>query len=139
MIDGTGMGMAFGGLNASLRDFARFGRLFLHRGRWNGRQIVPADWVAASTTPDAPHLMPGPKPGSENTMGYGYQWWLPEDWKGDFMALGVYNQMIYVDPNSNLVIAKHSANRDFQRNGFEPTRESLALWRAIAVDLAKMR
>jgi len=136
MIDGTGMGMAFGGLNASLLDFARFGRLYLHAGNWNGKQIVPASWVKASTTPDAPHLMPGPKPGSDNTMGYGYQWWLPADWIGDFMALGVYNQMIYIDPNSELVIARHAANRDFQRNGFEPTRESLALWRAIADDLS---
>ena len=135
MVDGTGMGMAFGGLNASLRDFARFGRLYLHNGNWNGKQIVPASWVAESTTPDAPHLMPGPKPGSDNNMGYGYQWWLPADWIGDFMALGVYNQMIYVDPNADLVIARHAANRDFQRNGFEPTRESLALWRAIAADL----
>jgi CubicO group peptidase (beta-lactamase class C family) len=135
MIDGTDMGMAFGGLNASLRDFARFGRLYLHRGNWNGKQIVPRSWVEASTTPDAPHLMPGPKPGSSETMGYGYQWWLPEAWTGDFMALGVYNQMIYVDPNSDLVIARHAANRDFQRNDFEPTREVVALWRTIVDDL----
>jgi CubicO group peptidase (beta-lactamase class C family) len=68
-------------------------------------------------------------------MGYGYQWWLPEAWVGDFMALGVYNQMIYVDPNSDLVIARHAANRDFQRNDFEPTREVVALWRTIVDDL----
>ncbi|MCP3984554.1 MAG: serine hydrolase [bacterium] len=135
MVDDTGMGMAFGGLNASLRDFARFGRLYLDRGNWNGKQIVPTDWVTASTTPDAPHLMPGAKPGTDNMMGYGYQWWLPADWKGDFMALGVYNQMIYIDPNSRLVIARHAANRDFQRNGFEPTREALALWRKISGEL----
>ena len=48
------------------------------------------------------------------------------------MALGVYNQMICVDPKHDLVIAKHSANRDFQRTDFEPTRETVALWRAIA-------
>ncbi len=137
MVDGAGMGMAFGGLNASLRDFARLGRLYMHRGNWNGKQIVPESWVTASTTPDAPHLMPGPKPGTVNTMGYGYQWWLPAQWNGDFMALGVYNQMIYVDPKSNLVVARHSANRDFQRNDFEPTRESLALWRRVADDLSK--
>jgi CubicO group peptidase (beta-lactamase class C family) len=136
MVDSTGMGMAFGGLNATLRDFARFGRLYLNRGKWNGGQVVPEAWVVASTTPDAPHLMPGPKPNSDNNMGYGYQWWMPEDWIGDFIALGVYDQMIYVDPSSNLVIAKHSANRDFQRNNFEPTEEHLALFRAIAADLA---
>jgi CubicO group peptidase (beta-lactamase class C family) len=138
MVDGFEMGMAFGGLNASLRDFMRFGRLYLHQGNWNGSQIVPESWVEDSTTPDAPHLMPGPKPGTDNHMGYGYQWWLPEDWHGDFIALGIYDQMIYVDRNADLVIAKHSANQDFQRNGFESTRETLALWRAIADSLAEV-
>jgi CubicO group peptidase (beta-lactamase class C family) len=79
--------------------------------------------------------MPGKRAGNDRGMGYGYQWWLPEDWIGDFTALGVYNQMIYVDPNSDLVIARHAANRDFQKNNFKATRESLALWRAIAEDI----
>ena len=135
MVDGANMEMAFGGLNVGLRDFARLGRLYLHRGNWNGKQIVPAAWIDASVTPDAPHLMPGEKPGGQR-MGYDYQWWIPEDWTGDYMALGVYNQMIYVDPSSQLVVARHSANPDFQRNDFEPTRESLALWRTIARELA---
>jgi CubicO group peptidase (beta-lactamase class C family) len=137
MVDGSGMEMAFGGLNAGLRDFARFGRLYLHKGNWNGKQIVPESWVVASTTPDAPHLMPGKRVGNDRGMGYGYQWWLPENWIGDFIALGVYNQMIYVDPNSGLVIARHAANLDFQSNNFEATRESLALWRAIAEDITR--
>ncbi len=135
MLDGAGMEMAFGGLNGSLRDYSRFGRLYLNGGSWNGRQIVPEAWVNASITPDAAHLMPGPKPNTSNQMGYGYQWWIPAQPDGDFMALGVYNQMIYVDPRNRLVIVKNSANRDFQRNQFEPTRETLALWRAIAADL----
>ena len=136
LLDGSGMEMAFGCLNASLRDFARFGRLYLHRGNWNGRQIVPEAWVAASITPDAPHLMPGPNPNSSNDLGYGFQWWIPPGPDGDFMALGIYGQMIYVDPKSRLIIVKNSADRDFQRNRFEPTRETLALWRAVAADLA---
>lgn len=138
MVDGTDMGMAFGGLNASLRDFARLGSLYLHKGNWHGKQIILEAWIRDSTTPSAPHLRPGKKPNTDNDMGYGYQWWLPADWNGeDYVALGVYDQMIYVDPKSNLVIAQHAANRDFQRNNFEPTDESLALFRAIAADLIK--
>ena len=110
LLDGSGMEMAFGGLNATLRDFARFGWLFLNEGRRGDQQIVPEDWVRASVTPDAPHLMPGPKEGTSNTMGYGYQWWIPADWDGDFVALGIYNQMIYVHPKSRVVVAKHSTN-----------------------------
>ena len=135
LVDGTGMEWAFGGLNASLRDFARFGWLYLNGGSRDGRQIVPRAWVRASVTPDAAHLMPGPKPGSSETLGYGYQWWIPTEPDGDFMALGIYGQMIYVDPKNHLVIVKNSVDRDFQKNGFENDRITLALWRTIAADL----
>lgn len=134
LVDGTGMEWAIGGLNASLRDFARFGWLYLNGGRRNGTQIVPEAWVRASVTPDAPHLMPGPKPNSDTLMGYGYQWWIPSEPDGDFMALGVYGQTIYVNPRSRLVIVKNSVDLDFQENDFEHTQITLALWRAIAAD-----
>ncbi len=42
------------GLNATLRDFAKLGQLYLHRGSWNGQQVVPSAGVMASVTPDAP-------------------------------------------------------------------------------------
>lgn len=137
MVDGSGMEMAFGGLNASLRDFARFGRLYLNQGRWEGKQIIPEAWVKASITPDAPHLRVGPKLGSDNLMGYGFQWWIPADSDGDFMALGIYNQTIFIDPKHRLVIAKNSANPNFQQNDFESTRETVALFRAIATDIER--
>ena len=81
--------------------------------------------------------MPGPKPPSTDTMGYGYQWWLPADSYGDYMALGAYNQLIYVDPTHDVVVAAHAANRNFQQNDFEPTQEGLALCRAIARELGE--
>jgi CubicO group peptidase (beta-lactamase class C family) len=135
LLDGTGMEWAFGGLNVSLRDFARLGWLYLNGGSRDGRQIVPRAWVEASVTPDAPHLMPGPKPDSDGLMGYGYQWWIPTEPDGDFMALGVYGQTIYVAPKSRLVIVKNSVDLDFQKNGFENGQIAVALWRTIAADL----
>src|SRR5437868_5167040 len=57
IVDSTGAEMAGGGLNAVLRDYAKLGRLYLNGGSWNGRRIVPEQWVKASVTPDAPHLM----------------------------------------------------------------------------------
>lgn len=138
VMDGRGIEMAFGGFNASLRDFGRLGQLYLNGGRAKGRQIVPADWVLASVTPDAPHLEPGPKPGTDNRMGYGYQWWIPEGANGQFLALGVYNQLVYVDPESQVVIAKNSANRNFQAMNFESTRETVSFFRAIIAGLASV-
>ncbi len=74
LTDPTGTEMAFAGLNATLRDYARFGLLYLNQGRnFQGKQLVPVSWVKASVTPDAPHLMPGrDNPGSDWPMGYGF-------------------------------------------------------------------
>lgn len=113
-IDGEGMEVAMGGLQVSLRDMARFGRLYMHKGNWNGSQIVPAQWVTDSVTPSAPHLMAGAdNPGSDLPYGYGFQWWTPETPRGDFMASGIYDQFIYVDPSTGVVIAKTSANKTY--------------------------
>jgi len=133
LVDGAGMELAFGGLNAVLRDYARFGQLYLQEGEWRGRQLVPAGWVQASVTPDAPHLLPGKdNPASDWIMGYGYQWWIPDPPRGDFLAIGVYNQFIYVDPARRVVIAKSSAYPDYKVDGFAKELESAAVFRAIA-------
>jgi len=132
LIDGGGMEMVFGGLNAVLRDYARFGRLYLNNGRWGNEQVVPEDWVRASVTPDAPHLMPGVNPASDWVLGYGYQWWIPENPEGDFLAIGIYNQFIYVHPRLGVVIAKTSAYADYNRDGEDKEIETIEFFRAIA-------
>ncbi|MCC6002110.1 MAG: serine hydrolase [Pararhodobacter sp.] len=126
--DRTGREFALCCLNAVLRDYARFGRLFLEGGARDGRQIVPADWVTASVTPGAPHLQPGDNPASDWTFGYGYQWWVPEEPQGDFLAIGVWGQYIYVDPVREVVIVKTSADPEFDDND----HETVAVFRAIA-------
>ncbi len=74
-----GMELAFGSLNARTRDYARFGWLYLNKGRspLDGAQIVPEAWVRDSTTPDAPHLQPGRHDLHDYPFGYGYQWYAP--------------------------------------------------------------
>lgn len=130
--DDTGMEMAAGGLQVVARDYAKLGQLYVDRGNWNGNQVVPASWVRASVTPDAPHVMPGHDP--EFPLGYGYQWWIPEGNEGEYAAIGVYNQFIYVNPTKRLVIVKLSANSGY---GLTPDdsswreMESLELFRAI--------
>jgi CubicO group peptidase (beta-lactamase class C family) len=134
LTDAKGVEMAFGGLNATLRDYARFGWLYLKKGRnFKGRQLVPEAWVMASVTPDAPHLMPGrDNPASSFPMGYGYQWWIPENPQGDFTAIGIYGQFIYVHPVHQVVIAKTSAYVDYNNSGDEMEFESMEAFRAIA-------
>ena len=130
--DRAGREIALCCLNARLRDYARFGRLYLEGGARNGQQIVPADWVHASVNPSAPHLQPGDNPLSDWTFGYGYKWWIPEDPQGDFTAIGVWGQYVYVDPTREVIIVKTSTDPDFDDND----HETIAAFRAIAHSVA---
>lgn len=110
MTDGENVAFALGGLNLTTRDYAKFGQLFLQGGSFNGKQVIPADWVKASTVHSAPTI-------GDRGVGYGYQWWVPMPQegpnKGDFFAVGIYGQYIYINPAKNLVIAKNAADREF--------------------------
>ena len=131
LVDSTQMELVFFGLNCVLRDYARLGQLYLHNGRRGDQQIVPASWVTDSVTPDAPHLQPGDNPLSQFKEGYGYQWWLPAEPDGDYLAIGVYNQFIYVHPKHNIVVAKNSANSHYIEDDYISEAQSIEFFRAI--------
>ena len=140
LTDRKGVEFAAGGLNATLRDYARLGLLYAHFGNWQGTQIIPQEWVRASITPDAPQLMPGRRASSTEIWGYGYHWWVP-DLRGDFVAVGIFNQFVYVNPAERLVIAKSSANHAYGTGrGYDETRDRegghLALFKAIETALS---
>ena len=138
LIDSENMEMVFGGLNATARDYAKLGELYRLGGNWNGTQIVPAKWVRASVTPDAPHLTPEAKADDPFPVGYGYQWWVPASTEGEYSAIGVYNQFIYVNPTRKLVIVKLSANSDYATSLDESAyreMETFEMFRAIADQL----
>lgn len=120
-------------LNAVPRDYLRFGRLYLHEGQRDEGQIVPRQWVIDSVNQTAPHLQPGENPDSFWTFGYGYQWWIPEEPQGDFLAMGIYGQYIYIDPQTNIVIVKTSSDALFDGN----EQETVAVLRTIALALAE--
>tara|TARA_R110001599_G_scaffold91286_3_gene239529 strand:+ start:2502 stop:3677 length:1176 start_codon:yes stop_codon:yes gene_type:complete len=108
--DGAGVAFVLGGLNLTTRDNARMGLLYLNKGFYNGKQVVPATWVAASTEASAPT-----RPGE---IGYGYQWWIPKRARpGEFMARGVYGQYIYINREAGVVIATNAADRGFREPG----------------------
>jgi CubicO group peptidase (beta-lactamase class C family) len=138
LADDNNMELALGGLNVSLRDYAKLGWLFLNQGAWtdkhhNTQQIVPKQWVIDSTTADAPHLVAGvDNPASSSPFGYGYQWWLPLGAEDEFAAQGIYNQYIYIDPDQNLVIVKNSANHRYTDKSLNWSAKHYAMFRAIS-------
>lgn len=137
--DSEGVELSLGGLNTTLRNYAKIGSVFMNDGQWKGKQVVPAEWVRASTNADAPHLKAGDNPNSTNVYGYGYQWWLPASEQGEFMAQGVYNQHIYINPTTRTVIVKLSANHLFNDKSYLPSRSetALAFFRKVASEIGE--
>lgn len=82
-------------IQASVRDFARFGQFMLE----GGSDVLPEGWIAAATVKQADIGSPG--------EGYGYQWWTWDD--GSYQADGIFGQGIFIDPNRNLVIASSAS------------------------------
>jgi CubicO group peptidase (beta-lactamase class C family) len=99
-----GISIGWGEIRMRPHDMLKIGYLYLNEGRWAGKQVVPAGWVAASTRA---HM--------DGTLqnGYGYQWWVAD---GDiYMALGYAGQYILVAPELDMVVVFTSqlADRDF--------------------------
>jgi len=129
--DNHGNALVFGFLNASLRDYARFGMLYLGKGRWGADQVVPRAWVEQSVVPGGHHLMGHSLYTAEWDVGYQYQWWVPEGTQAEFTGIGVWGQYLYVNPAERVVIVKNSVDPDFGLRDLE----TIATFRAICAKL----
>jgi CubicO group peptidase (beta-lactamase class C family) len=97
-------------LNARAIDYAKFGRLYLNRGNWNGRQIVSERWVVESTTRDPNDNRPWETYSPWLDIGgyYKYFWWGVSRGADDytFQANGLWGQYIFVSPKTGVVIVR---------------------------------
>jgi CubicO group peptidase (beta-lactamase class C family) len=112
LLDGGGQELGYMSLNATLRDWGRFGMLLANGGAVDGKQIIPAAWVRAATTAKAPHLSFG---AVRRLAGYGYQTWLVHPSEPYFALLGARGQSVIVDPKSKVVVvhtAVHATETD---------------------------
>ncbi len=97
------------GLHICTEDIARFGQLYLQKGNWNGKQLVPESWVEAATSLQTAN---GSNPDSDWDQGYGYFFWRcrPGCFRGD----GAFGQFCIVMPKQDAVVAITSGTRDMQ-------------------------
>lgn len=95
--DEAGHAMTYCCIDATTRDFARFGLLFARNGRWDGEQVVPADWVAESIT----------VPSGTSNQYYALQWWVSPS-GGYFYSAGLHTNNIYIFPDLDLVVVRNS-------------------------------
>lgn len=100
--DLTPDGVCIGGWGLFLRteDIARFGQTLLQGGVWQGRQVIPAAWVAEATARQAPN---GADPASDWAQGYGYQFWRCRH--NAFRGDGAFGQYCVVMPEQDMVLA----------------------------------
>ena len=102
-------GINTGGWGLSLRteDLAKFGQLYLQKGRWGERQLLPAAWVEEATTfkiqQPSPPKPTRPKEQNDWMQGYGYQFWRCQH--GAFRGDGAFGQYVIVLPEQDAVIA----------------------------------
>ena len=109
-------------MNATLRDYGRIGMFAMNGGVLaDGTRVVPQGWMQESTT------------SSKGNAGYGYLWWLLEG--PAFQAIGIYGQGIYINPETETVIAVLSAWTT--ATGREYSAHRAALYRAIDEILAE--
>jgi CubicO group peptidase (beta-lactamase class C family) len=120
-------------LNARAIDLAKFGRLYLNNGNWDGRQIIPDHWVAESTVRDPNDHRPWEtfSQWQDNGGYYKYFWWGVSQGHGgySYMAIGTYGQFIFVSPGAKLVIVR-TADAD----GIDP-REWRQVFQYIAEEV----
>jgi len=117
IIDATGQEVTFAYVNAVLRDWARLGLMLANRGQWQGKTVVPEDWLAASAANALPTEPPLAK--------YGYQIWYSEDTRR-FSLRGLRGQYVLVDPDLKLVLVQTALS-----GGQPEFGELLALWNAL--------
>jgi CubicO group peptidase (beta-lactamase class C family) len=109
-LDGAGSAQLEGGFCSSLRDLARFGVMLCQDGRFNGSQVVPSSWIADTLTNGDKEAFKRAE-GHEELAGGSYRnnfWVAALEDHSVFMGLGIYGQMLYVNPAAELVVAKFS-------------------------------
>lgn len=125
--DQHGTVLTYSLFNVTLRDYAKFGLLYLNRGLWNGQRLISEEWVGRSTTAESELLKLKDFYSEGWDIGYGYQWWVPAGDEGEFTAIGIFGQYIYVNPSREIVIVKTSADPLFD----ERDMETMAAFRTI--------
>jgi len=102
--DKKGENLTFCCLGATSLDYAKFGRLYLNKGVWNGKQIIPKDWYEKSIRRDTT---------AGSSFNYNYCWHIGEKEYGDYLADGMYKQQIYICPKKKIVIVLFMDKENF--------------------------
>jgi CubicO group peptidase (beta-lactamase class C family) len=132
--------VATGGMNTTLRDAARFGMMIRDRGEFGGQQVIPAQWVDASLEVSdkvAANMAANPKYGEEPWTAYHNMWWILDADKGEYCAVGIHGQVIYINRSADTVMAWFSSQPGASAARNPEFRAKLQAARELAVSLTR--
>lgn len=99
VVDPKGVNTAGWGLTLTTRDMMKIGLLYIHKGKWEGKQIVTPEWIAESIKVHSKWV----------DLPYGYLWWIIDSKNNCYAALGDGGNAIYINPDKELVVAISSS------------------------------
>ena len=111
-VDRAYMPVTTGGMNTTLRDAARFGMMIRDRGEFYGRQIIPADWVDATLEISdqlRANMAANPKYADDPWQAYHNMWWVLDADAGEYCAVGIHGQVIYINRSADTVMVWFSS------------------------------
>jgi CubicO group peptidase (beta-lactamase class C family) len=139
-VDRAYVPVATGGMNSTLRDAARFGMLVRDRGVFNGEQVLPASWVDATLELNdrlRANMAANPKYSDDPWIAYHNMWWVLDDKTGEYCAVGVHGQVIYINRSADTVMAWFSSQPGASAARNPDFHSKLRAARELAVSLTR--
>lgn len=140
VVDRALMPVVTGGMNTTLRDAARFGMMIRDRGEFGGQQVIPAAWVDATLDVGdtlKANMNANPKYGEEPWEAYHNMWWILDADAGEYCAVGVFGQVIYINRSADTVMVWFSSQPVASAARNPPFRAKLDAARELAVSLIR--
>jgi len=137
-VDRAFMPVATGGMNSTLRDAARFGLMIRDRGQYRGQSVIPEAWVDKSLAVDRSlekSFDANPKYAQEPWQAYHNMWWILDAQAGEYCAVGVHGQVIYINRTTDTVMVWFSSQATASAAGNENFRVKLDAARELAKTL----
>jgi CubicO group peptidase (beta-lactamase class C family) len=139
VVDRAYMAVATGGMNSTLRDAAKFGMMIRDRGKFNGEQVVPAVWVDQTVKLNRRHIKNmsnNRKYRSDPWMAYHNMWWVLNPNQGEYAAVGIHGQVIYINQSAKTVMAWFSSQPTASAANNPTFHDKLRAARALAKKLS---
>ena len=137
-VDRAYMPAVTGGMNSTLRDALRFGIMIKDRGMFNGQKVIPASWIDQTLKVSEQlkiNMRNNSKYQADPWQAYNNMWWILDADKGEYCAVGIHGQVIYINRKADTVMAWFSSQPGASSAGNLDFRLKLAAARQLAASL----